>query len=486
MICSHSVTNKVFCKNELIYVLEKARTKAQEKKTKACNLIKQFFDLHLAKYNFKDKMLKIVRIQRYWRRRGELIIQKRAKEFLQKVKDATWKYKKIVDKERMEIEAQRKIISLLRKNSLRQKVRRYYICVTQAKAIFENAWIEIRENCETKSSVTVQRILRGYMSRSNHQNTIKQAMDVRLACVSTKALRIIQKTFRGVLVRNRLRTLHMAAAYIQGYMRMKWLSTLFQKLRFEVRKIQRVVRKFLIRKKVVQERLVEFFSKEVNALENARNFEKFALFGDSSTQEERVSFFKSHTPYNLKKISLFSQLIDIQIRCDTSDVYENPWSSHWYQLFKENLVNDTPVQKVALGSTHTIAVNNKSRLFTWGWNDSGQLGHSPYEVEKKEWKQNSGASKQLIMPDYTPLSLCNYAKIKQIECGEDHNLIRDENGNVFAFGSNSKGQLGMCNYDDTHMPTRIESLPENSIKEVSTCGDQNLCCTNDGEVYIWP
>ena len=347
-------------------------------------------------------------------------------------------------------------------------MRRYYICYTQAKDIFENAWTEIRENCETKASVTVQRVLRGLLSRNNHQNTIRQAINVRLNCVSTKALRIIQKTFRGVLVRNRLRTLHMAAAYIQGHMRMKWLSTLFQKLRFEVRKIQRVVRKFLINKKVVQERLIDFFSREINALENAKNFEKFALFGDSSTQEERVSFFRNHTPYNLKKISLFSQLIDIQIRCDTSDVYENPWSSHWYQLFKENLVNDTPIQKVALGSTHSIVVNNKSRLFTWGWNDSGQLGHNPYEVEKKEWKQNSGASKQLIMPDYSSLKLCDYAKIKQIECGEDHNLIRDENGNIFAFGSNSKGQLGLSNYDDVHMPTRIEALPEGSVKEVAT------------------
>ena len=101
---------KVFCKNELIYVMEKARAKAQEKKTKACKLIKQFFDIHLAKYNFKDKMIKIVRIQRFWRKRGEIITENRAKDFLQKVKNATRKYKKNIDKERMEIEAQKKII----------------------------------------------------------------------------------------------------------------------------------------------------------------------------------------------------------------------------------------------------------------------------------------------------------------------------------------------------------------------------------------
>jgi len=132
--------------------------------------------------------------------------------------------------------------------------------------------------------------------------------------MSTKALRIIQKTFRGVLVRNRLRTLHLAAAYIQGYMRMRWLSTLFQKVRFEVRKIQRVVRRFLIRKKKVQERLIEFFTKEVTLLENVRSVENYALFGDPASEAERTNFFKNHTPYNLKKINLFSQIIDIQIK----------------------------------------------------------------------------------------------------------------------------------------------------------------------------
>jgi phage gp36-like protein len=201
---------------------------------------------------------------------------------------------------------------------------------------------------------------------------MEKAMEVRLSYASTKALRVIQKTFRGVLVRNRLRTLHLAAAYIQGYMRMRWLSTLFQKIRFEVRKIQRVVRKFLIRKKKVQERLIDFFTKEIALLENVKNVENYAMFGDNSAESERSNFFQNHTPYNLKKISLFSQVIDVHINCDTSDVYETPWSLHWQQLSKELLVNDTPLQRISIGGTHTLAVSSKSKLYSWGWNEFGQ------------------------------------------------------------------------------------------------------------------
>lgn len=327
--------SKVFCKNELVYVMEKARSKAQEKKTKACNTIYQFFNLHLAKYKHKSNMIKIVKIQRFWRKRGEIIIENRAREFLQKAKDATLNYLKFVHKEKLERDAKEKIVRLFRRNSMRQKLSKFSCCVISFKDIFENAWSEIRVNAEKKCSLTVQRILRGHMARKLNRETIEKAYQVRLKCMSTKALRVIQKTFRGVLVRNRLRTLHMAAAFIQGYMRMRWLSTLFQKLRFEVRKIQRVVRRFLIRKKKVQERLVEFFQKEVGMLENVRNVERYAMFGDSNTEEERIRFFKNHTPYNLKKINLFSHVIDVHIKCDTSDVYETPWSLHWLQLSKE-------------------------------------------------------------------------------------------------------------------------------------------------------
>lgn len=310
----------------------------------------------------------------------------------------------IVDKERMEREARDRIVRLFKLNVKRQKILRYAIALKNVNFIVMNAWHNIREEKEKSSSVTVQRIFRGFLERQKYQTAINNALEVRLASVSSKALRIVQKALRGVLVRNRMRTLHMAAAYIQGYMRMKWLSTLFQKLRFEVRKIQKVVRKFLIRKKMVRERMYEFFGKEVNLLENVRNVENFAMFGDGSFNSERSSFFQNHTPYNLKKMSLFCQVVDIQIKFDTSDIYETPWSLHWHQLSKEQLMSDTPLQKVMLGSTHTLAVNNKSKLYSWGWNDYGQLGHNPAEVTKKEIRPGSHAMRHLVLPDYSAIA----------------------------------------------------------------------------------
>lgn len=232
--------------------------------------------------------------------------------------------------------------------------------------------------------------------------------------------------------------------------------------------------------------MIEFFPQEVTSLENVKNVENFAMFGDPENEGERNGFLQNTTPYNLRKVNLFSQVVDVQVLCDTSDVYETPWSMHWLQLAKEMMMNDTPIQRVAIGSTHTIAVNSKSKLYSWGWNEFGQLGTSPEEEIKREIRHGSSAAKQLVIHENSDDPESQHGRIKQLTVGEDHNLIRDEEGNVYAFGDNSKGQLGMGHYKDLHTPTLVSALPENGVKEISTCGNQNLACTTTGKVYIWP
>lgn len=91
-------------------------------------------------------MIKIKRIQRFWRRRGEIIINSRAKELLDRAKKGILKYKMKVDKERMELEAKKKIVRAFRHNMVKQKLIRYSICARTSLNIFEDAWGVIREN----------------------------------------------------------------------------------------------------------------------------------------------------------------------------------------------------------------------------------------------------------------------------------------------------------------------------------------------------
>lgn len=65
-------------------------------------------------------------------------------------------------------------------------------------------------------------------------------------------------------------------------------------------------------------------------------------------------------------------------------------------------------------------------MLCWGDGAGGQLG-----------PKNINAS--VTTPVRGHVSAC---EITKIACGEQHMLLLDEHGNIFSFGSNSKGQLG--------------------------------------------
>lgn len=63
-----------------------------------------------------------------------------------------------------------------------------------------------------------------------------------------------------------------------------------------------------------------------------------------------------------------------------------------------------------------------------------------------------------------------FGRIQQIVCGEDHSLLRDVNGDVYAWGANHKGQLGNGTYFDEWKPSLVETLPL-KIRDIASCGD---------------
>jgi hypothetical protein len=91
-------------------------------------------------------MLKVKRIQRFWRKRGEIITNSRAKELLDRAKKGVLSYKMLIDKERMELEAKKKIVRAFRHNMIKQKLIRYSICARTSLNIIDEAWEAIREN----------------------------------------------------------------------------------------------------------------------------------------------------------------------------------------------------------------------------------------------------------------------------------------------------------------------------------------------------
>jgi len=98
---------------------------------------------------------------------------------------------------------------------------------------------------------------------------------------------------------------------------------------------------------------------------------------------------------------------------------------------------ESPILSVSMGTTHTIAVNAKSQIFTWGCNEHGQCGCCP---ENEGFIPYSWKNK-FTLPGTT-------ARIKSIATGHYHTLVLDYDGNVFTWGNNEKGQLGNMYFYD--------------------------------------
>ena len=62
-------------------------------------------------------------------------------------------------------------------------------------------------------------------------------------------------------------------------------------------------------------------------------------------------------------------------------------------------MHETGISAFSLGSMHTMVINSKGKMYSYGWNDKGQCCHSPDEVEIKELQPGTLASKCFHIPE---------------------------------------------------------------------------------------
>ncbi|TYZ58291.1 hypothetical protein PybrP1_003777 [[Pythium] brassicae (nom. inval.)] len=90
-----------------------------------------------------------------------------------------------------------------------------------------------------------------------------------------------------------------------------------------------------------------------------------------------------------------------------------------------------PIQQVAAGENHTLALSRSGQVFSWGANSFGQLGHSLKSCtqQSRTTPKRIDAFRGRVMT-HIAVSGCHSAAI----CGDDHG--------VYTWGGNKKGQLG--------------------------------------------
>jgi alpha-tubulin suppressor-like RCC1 family protein len=47
---------------------------------------------------------------------------------------------------------------------------------------------------------------------------------------------------------------------------------------------------------------------------------------------------------------------------------------------------------------------------------------------------------------------------QQVSCGSEHSFALSKDGELYSWGLNFKGQLGLCDFENRHEPTLVECL----------------------------
>ncbi|XP_006835885.1 PREDICTED: probable E3 ubiquitin-protein ligase HERC4 isoform X3 [Chrysochloris asiatica] len=135
---------------------------------------------------------------------------------------------------------------------------------------------------------------------------------------------------------------------------------------------------------------------------------------------------------------------------------------------KSDFFINKKVRDVGCGLRHTVFVLDDGTVYTCGCNDLGQLGH---EKSRKKPEQVVALDAQNIVA---------------VSCGEAHTLALNDKGQVYAWGLDSDGQLGLLGSDECiRVPRNIKSLSDIQIVQVACGYYHSLALSKASEVFCW-
>ncbi|XP_047409468.1 probable E3 ubiquitin-protein ligase HERC4 isoform X1 [Sciurus carolinensis] len=135
---------------------------------------------------------------------------------------------------------------------------------------------------------------------------------------------------------------------------------------------------------------------------------------------------------------------------------------------KSDFFVNKKVRDVGCGLRHTVFVLDDGTVYTCGCNDLGQLGH---EKSRKKPEQVVALDAQNIVA---------------VSCGEAHTLALNDKGQVYAWGLDSDGQLGLLGSEECiRVPRNIKSLSDIQIVQVACGYYHSLALSKASEVFCW-
>ncbi|MEM9782188.1 MAG: Ig-like domain-containing protein [Pseudomonadota bacterium] len=129
---------------------------------------------------------------------------------------------------------------------------------------------------------------------------------------------------------------------------------------------------------------------------------------------------------------------------------------------------DEQITAVAVGQIHATFLTDGGDVFSWGFNNRGPLG--------------LGDEENRTAPVKIPAAL-DEETVVGIENGNGVSFAITDTGALYAWGSNTNGQLGLGDQEERLVPTLVEALADETVVTVSSGTSFTLALTADGQVF---
>lgn len=134
----------------------------------------------------------------------------------------------------------------------------------------------------------------------------------------------------------------------------------------------------------------------------------------------------------------------------------------------QQITNLNGVIALAAGEYHSLALKSDGTVWAWGWNNSGQFG--------------DGTDTDSEIPKL--VSELSFINVIAIAAGAEHSLFLGSNGQVFACGNNSDGQLGNSSNLESNLPVQV-GVSFTDITAIAARGGCSMLLKSNGTVFTW-
>ena len=161
---------------------------------------------------------------------------------------------------------------------------------------------------------------------------------------------------------------------------------------------------------------------------------------------------------------------------------------------------DMKIIKIACGEAHTLALNDKREVYSWGFGSNGQLGLGFCE---DSFEMGTGLSKSRVFTPKKIKTFENKSLISDIQCGKTFSMFISNIGELYSCGVNDLNQLGIqeppprdhiksndFQCKDFVIPTKLDYFLDMKVEKIS-CGEAHSVAiikekfSNERIIWSW-